>query len=182
MWLGKEVDLPHPGRIVLDGDRAPNGSPLHLRPMHIVAKRSPVWATAELLHSNNAINLHHRRQSKMAIVLRPRICDVTSPYLLDECVDCGKRRAILGERTCPRMSEDNLLCTGWTGRDAVWVGLCGLWVQYSMGCTLAPLGEWKVHVRRRCGIFWQITSIVDFFASSIVPVSLNAQKSLPAAS
>ena len=28
----------------------------------------------------------------MVIVLRPQICDVTSPYLLDECLDCGKRR------------------------------------------------------------------------------------------
>jgi len=30
--------------------------------------------------------------------------------------------------------------------------------------------------------FCEITSTVEFFASSIVPVSLNAQKSLPAAS
>jgi len=91
MSLGKEVD-PNPGRIVLDGDPAPNSSTPHLRAMHIVAKRSPISATAELLHSNTAINLHQRRHSKMVIVLRPQMCDVTSSYLLDECLDCGKRR------------------------------------------------------------------------------------------
>ena len=108
MSLGKEVD-PNPGRIVLDGDPAPNSSTPHLRAMHIVAKRWPISATAELLHSNTAINLHQRRHSKMVIVLRPQMCDVTSSYLLDECLDCGKRRAIFGERTCPHMSEDNVL-------------------------------------------------------------------------
>jgi len=53
MPLGKEVDL-GPGHTVLDGD--PVGTQRHpqqpvptFRPMSIVAKRSPIWATAELL-------------------------------------------------------------------------------------------------------------------------------------
>jgi len=52
MPLGKEVGL-GPGRIVLDGDpvgtQFPTAAPGHFRPMPIVAKRSPISATAELL-------------------------------------------------------------------------------------------------------------------------------------
>jgi len=52
MPLGKEVGL-GPGHIVLDGDpmrtQAATAAPPHLRPMPIVAKRSPISATAELL-------------------------------------------------------------------------------------------------------------------------------------
>jgi len=48
MPLGKEVGLV-PGHIVLDGDPAPTAVPSHFRPMPIVAKRSPISATAELL-------------------------------------------------------------------------------------------------------------------------------------
>jgi len=46
---------------------------------------------------------------KMAIVLRPQICDVTSPYVLDVGADRPKRMGIsLGGRTCPCMPDDNL--------------------------------------------------------------------------
>jgi len=48
MPLGKEVGL-GPGHTVLDGDPAPAAAPPHFRPMPIVAKRSPISATAELL-------------------------------------------------------------------------------------------------------------------------------------
>ena len=51
MPLGTEVGL-GPGDIVLDGDPPPHGkghSSRHFRPMCIVAKRSPISATAELL-------------------------------------------------------------------------------------------------------------------------------------
>jgi len=53
MPLGKEVGL-GPGHIVLDGDpvhgdSAPTAAPPHFRPTPIVAKRSPISATAELL-------------------------------------------------------------------------------------------------------------------------------------
>jgi len=54
MPLGKEVDL-GPGDITLDGDPAPahrkglGSPPPTFGPMSIVAKRSPVSATAELL-------------------------------------------------------------------------------------------------------------------------------------
>jgi len=37
------------GHIVLDGDPAPTAAPPHFRPMTIVAKRSPISATAELV-------------------------------------------------------------------------------------------------------------------------------------
>jgi len=50
MPLGKEVGL-GPGHTVLDGDPVgiqPHSSPPHFRPM-LVAKRSPISATAELL-------------------------------------------------------------------------------------------------------------------------------------
>jgi len=51
MPLGKEVGLGL-GHIVLDGDpvgtQPPTAAPLHFRPMPIVAKRSPISATAEL--------------------------------------------------------------------------------------------------------------------------------------
>jgi len=52
MPLGKDVGL-GPGHIVLDGDpvgtQSPTVAPPHFRPMPIVAKRSPISATAELL-------------------------------------------------------------------------------------------------------------------------------------
>jgi len=48
MPLGKEVGL-GPGHIVLDVDPAPTADPPQFRPMPIVAKRSPISATAELL-------------------------------------------------------------------------------------------------------------------------------------
>jgi len=49
MPLGKEVGL-GPGHIVLDGDPAPSQQPLAtFQPMNIVAKRSPISATDELL-------------------------------------------------------------------------------------------------------------------------------------
>jgi len=51
MPLGKEVGL-GPGHIVLDGDPVGTQStaaPPHFRPMPIVAKRSLISATAELL-------------------------------------------------------------------------------------------------------------------------------------
>ena len=50
--LGTEVDL-GPGDIVLDGDPAPpkGAQPRNFRPMSIVAQRSPMSATAELLLS-----------------------------------------------------------------------------------------------------------------------------------
>ena len=50
---GREVDV-GPGNIVLDGDPAApkkGHSTLHFRSMFIVAKRSPISATAELLFS-----------------------------------------------------------------------------------------------------------------------------------
>jgi len=52
MPLDKVVGL-GPGHIVLDGDpvgtQHPTAAPPHFRPMPIVAKRSPISATAELL-------------------------------------------------------------------------------------------------------------------------------------
>jgi len=52
MLLGKEVGL-GPGHIVLDGNpvgtQPATATPLHFRPMPIVAKRSPISAAAELL-------------------------------------------------------------------------------------------------------------------------------------
>ena len=49
MPLGIEVDL-GPGNIVLDGDPAPGrGTTPSFRPMSIVAKRSPISATTELV-------------------------------------------------------------------------------------------------------------------------------------
>jgi len=52
MPLGKEVGL-GPGHTVLDGDpvgtQPPTAAPPHFRPMPIVAKRSPISATAELV-------------------------------------------------------------------------------------------------------------------------------------
>ena len=50
--LGKEIGL-GPGHIVLDwdpvGTQPPTAAPPHFRPMPVVAKRSPISATAELL-------------------------------------------------------------------------------------------------------------------------------------
>jgi len=52
MPLGKEVGL-GPGHIVLDDDpmgtQPPTAAPPYFRPMPIVAKQSPISATAELL-------------------------------------------------------------------------------------------------------------------------------------
>jgi len=56
-----EVDL-GPGHTVLDGAQLPlrNGhnSPASLRPMSIVAKRSPISDTTELLLYNRKINMN----------------------------------------------------------------------------------------------------------------------------
>jgi len=56
MPLGKEVGL-GPGHIVLDGNpvgtQPPTAAPPHFRPMPIVAKRSPISATAKLLLLNS---------------------------------------------------------------------------------------------------------------------------------
>jgi len=52
MPLGREVGL-SPGHIVLDGDAPPpsqRGIASNFRPMSIVAKRSPISATAEHLY------------------------------------------------------------------------------------------------------------------------------------
>ena len=70
MPLGKEVGL-GPGHIVLDGDpvgtQPATAAPPHFRPMPIVAKLSPISATAELLFkvrvnninlSSDSISLH----------------------------------------------------------------------------------------------------------------------------
>ena len=55
MPLGTDVGL-GPGQIVLDGDPAPplkkNGTAPNFRTMSIVAKRSPISATAEHLSDN----------------------------------------------------------------------------------------------------------------------------------
>jgi len=48
MPLGSEVDL-GPGHIVLDPHPKGHSSPPSFRPMFIVAKRSPISATAELV-------------------------------------------------------------------------------------------------------------------------------------
>jgi len=53
MPLGKEVGI-GPGHIALDGDpvgtQPTTAAPPHFRPVPIVAKRSPISATAELLY------------------------------------------------------------------------------------------------------------------------------------
>jgi len=57
---GKEVGH-DPGHIVLNGDpvgtEPPTAAPLHFRPMPIVAKRSPISATAELLQDMSMLIL-----------------------------------------------------------------------------------------------------------------------------
>ena len=60
MSLGKEVSL-GPGHIVLDGvrwDPAPTAALPRFRPMPIVAKLSPISATAELLLNMVAVRQH----------------------------------------------------------------------------------------------------------------------------
>jgi len=56
MPLGKVVGLGS-GHIVLDGDpvgtQPPIAAPPHFRPMTIVAKRSPISATVELLYKRS---------------------------------------------------------------------------------------------------------------------------------
>jgi len=58
MPLGKELGL-GPGHIALDGHpvgtQPPTAAPPHFRPMPIVAKRSPISATAELLLYNETL-------------------------------------------------------------------------------------------------------------------------------
>jgi len=60
MLLDTAVDL-GPGHIVFDGAQLPPGkahsSPPSLRPMSIVAKRSPTSATTELLLYDRKINM-----------------------------------------------------------------------------------------------------------------------------
>jgi len=62
MSLGKEVGL-GPGHIVLDGDpvgtQRPHSSPSSLRPMSIVAKRSPI--SAWMLSPHSLLSKHCRR-------------------------------------------------------------------------------------------------------------------------
>ena len=60
MPLDTEVDL-GPGHIVFDGAQIPpergTAAPPSLRPMTIVAKRSPISATTEILLYNRKINM-----------------------------------------------------------------------------------------------------------------------------
>jgi len=111
MPLGKEVGL-GPGHIVLDGDpvgtKPPTATHPHFRPMPIVAKRSPISATAELLYSNNAKNLHHLTTHsttvlphKMAIALRPQICYVISPYVLHRTAIIKGASTLCSEKNIP---------------------------------------------------------------------------------
>ena len=61
MPLGTTVGL-GPGHIVRWGPISPlqkGGTAPNFRPLSIVAKRSPISATAEHLYSNNATNRHH---------------------------------------------------------------------------------------------------------------------------
>ena len=66
MPLGKEVGFGS-GHIVLDGDpvgtQRHTAAPPHFRPMPIVAKRSPISATVELLLLNVVIQRSLIRQS-----------------------------------------------------------------------------------------------------------------------
>jgi len=60
MLLNTEVDL-GPGHIVLDGPSSPQKGaeqPPSLQPLSVVAKRSPISATAELLLYNRKINMN----------------------------------------------------------------------------------------------------------------------------
>jgi len=61
--LGMEVGI-GPGDIVLDGDPDPpterSTAVPHFRPMSIVAKRSPISATAELLYSQSVHSIRLR--------------------------------------------------------------------------------------------------------------------------
>jgi len=63
MKLGTEIGL-GPGHIVLDGDPQPPRNrqrPKHtFRPMSVVAKRSPISATAEHLLRTYCLQPHHR--------------------------------------------------------------------------------------------------------------------------
>ena len=80
MPLGTKVDL-GPGHIVLDGDPAPaapekkDRAP-NVRPLYIVAKRSPISATADHLFQF-ALELHKVRQ---------RLCAVASPTICVHCI------------------------------------------------------------------------------------------------
>jgi len=69
MPLGKEVGLGS-GHIVLDGDPAPTAAPPHFRPMPIVAKRSPISATAELLYISACVIL---LRNSMRYIIRPKM-------------------------------------------------------------------------------------------------------------
>ena len=62
MPFGREVGL-GPGDIVLDGDSGPTteggtAAPATIRPMSIVAKRTPISATAELFLCPVRVGLH----------------------------------------------------------------------------------------------------------------------------
>jgi len=68
MKLGVQVGL-GPGHIVFDGDPAPTAAPTHFRPMPIVAKWSPISATAELLLFNLKITRTHNTLCLITVTL-----------------------------------------------------------------------------------------------------------------
>ena len=85
MLLGTKVGLGH-GRIVLHGDQAPppkRDTTPNFRPMSIVAKRSPISATAELL-----------------------LIDILIGSLLDTCVGCWVKQMYVG---CIVYADDVIL-------------------------------------------------------------------------
>ena len=61
----KEVGL-SPGHIVLDGTQPPTAAPPHFWPMPIVAQRSPISATADLLFSSTYSNSSNTTVSDIA--------------------------------------------------------------------------------------------------------------------
>ena len=95
MPLGKDVGL-SPGHIVLDGDpvgtQPPTAAPPHFRPMLIVAKRSPISATAELLLQSSRSRQTDHRPLYSVCNNRPHLdCTVLQCGLKSNCyifVDC----------------------------------------------------------------------------------------------
>ena len=117
MPLDTEVDL-GPGHIVFDGAQLPpergTADPPSLRPKFIVAKRSPISATTELLLYNRKINMTFEAKIKTTYKEVTENSDASSKNLKLELkkthhdvVDASSKSLIVSRKSSTRSTSDS---------------------------------------------------------------------------
>ena len=121
MPLGREVGLGQ-GHIVLDGDpvgtQPPTAAPPYFRPMAIVAKRSPISATAELLSVHVTVAVTRSSSDSSGIHYVPPVLQMTSYF----CIRFHMAHLIVGNDAGAMLKQVVKICNVFVpGRHAVWL-------------------------------------------------------------